>query len=145
MKKNGLTRKPYVWLAALFLLTACDDSKPVVNIYHKEITQTPLPCMKLTVFPEEKDLSDALMKLYPFKNDCPLVLSVSYKSSIHCNSGYNACRQALGNFPTSYLKMELRRGLGLQYSYYIDLNSKPDGADVQKGFERMEKDLKIGK
>ena len=129
-------------LTALLLLTACDD-KAMVNIYKKQITQTPISCMKLTVFPEEPTITQTLKKRYHFNDDCDLTLEVSYKSGIKCNSSFNAATKATTTFPTSYLKMELRRGLSLQYSYYIDLTKKPTESDVNRGFDRIEKDLKF--
>ena len=131
-----------ILLTALLLLTACDD-KAMVNIYKKKITQTPISCMKLTVFPEEPIITQTLKKRYTFNDDCDLTLAVSHKSGIKCNSSFNAARKTLSTFPSSYLKMELRKGMTLQYSYYIDLTKKPTESDVNKGFDRLEKDLKI--
>ena len=31
----------------------------------------------------------------------------------------------------------------LQYSYYIDLTSKPTVSDIHNGFDRLEKDMKL--
>ncbi len=129
-------------LIALLLLTACDD-KAMVNIYHKKITKTPVACMKLRVSPEDSTIAKTLMERYRFDNNCDLTLEVSYKSGIVCNSSYNAAQKTLGTFPSSYLKMELRRGMALQYSYYIDLTSKPTEGDVNSGFDRLEKDIKF--
>ena len=129
-------------MLALFLLAAC-DSDPMVTVYDKKITQTPISCMKLRIFPPNGELRESLERLYLFDEKCRLSLDVSYKCGIKCNSSYNAPQKALSNFPTSYLNMELRKGLLLQYSYYIDLTEKPDADDVRKGFERMQKDLRI--
>jgi len=129
-------------LATLFLLTACDD-KAMVNIYKKQITQTPVTCMKLRVSPEDAAISKTLKDRYHFDEGCDLTLEVSYKSGIVCNSSYNAAQKTLGTFPSSYLKMELRRGMALQYSYYIDLTSKPTEGDINSGFDRLEKDIKL--
>jgi len=134
MKRTLLT------ITALLLLTACDD-KAMVNIYKKQITQTPISCMKLSVFPEEPMITKTLNKRYHFSDDCDLTLEVSHKSGIKCNSSFNAARKTLSTFPSSYLKMELRRGMTLQYSYYIDLTKKPAESDVNRGFDRVEKDL----
>jgi hypothetical protein len=127
---------------ALLLLTACDD-KALVTIYKKQITQTLIRCIKLNVFPPEPMISDTLKARYSFGDDCDLMLDVSYKSGIKCNSRFNVAAKTTSKFPNSYLKMELRRGLSLQYSYYIDLTKKPTKADVNSGFDRIEEDLKI--
>ena len=132
----------YLLLTALLLLTACDD-KALVNIYKKKITQTPISCIKLNVIPEEPMISKTLNARYHFSDDCDLTLEVSYKSGITCNSRFNAATKATTGFPSSYLKIELRRGMTLQYSYYIDLKEKPTEHDVNSGFDRIEKDLKI--
>jgi len=128
--------------SALLLLTACDD-KAMVTVYKKKITQSPISCMKLTVFPEDTMITQTLQKRYHFTDSCDLTLEVSYKSGITCNSRFNAATKATTGFPSSYLKMELRRGLALQYSYYIDLTKKPNEHDVNSGFDRLEKDLKL--
>ena len=39
--------------------------------------------------------------------------------------------------------MEVRKGFSLKYSYYIDLMSKVEQGDIEKGFERLEEDLKL--
>ena len=132
----------HILLTALLFLTACDD-KAMVNIYKKEITETPVTCMKLRVSPEDSTITKRLKDRYHFDENCDLTLEVSYKSGIVCNSSYNAAQKTLGTFPSSYLKMELRRGMALQYSYYIDLTSKPTEGDVDSGFDRLEKDIKF--
>ena len=129
-------------LIILLLLTACDD-KALVSIYNTKITQTPPACMKLRVSPKDPSITKTLNSRYPFDDACDLTLEVSYKSGIVCNSSYNAAQKTLGTFPSSYLKMELRRGMALQYSYYIDLTSKPTVSDIHNGFDRLEKDMKL--
>jgi len=135
----------YLWIfipVLLIILTACDN-KAIVTFYNKNITKTPITCMRLAIPPGQNELKNTLQKLYPFQNDCNLTLEVSTKCGIHCNSMQNAAAQATGNFPTSYLKMELRKGWTLQYSYYIDLKEKPGKDDIEEGFSRIEKDLQI--
>jgi len=134
--------KQLILSLVLFLLTACDD-KAMVTIYKKKITQTPLTCMKLRLFPEEPMISRTLRERYHFSNNCDLTLEVSYQSGIKCNSRFNVATKVTTNFPSSYLKMELRQGMVLQYSYYIDLTRKPTESDVNRGFDRIEKDIKI--
>ncbi|SFZ98297.1 hypothetical protein MNB_SV-5-1810 [hydrothermal vent metagenome] len=47
----------------------------------------------------------------------------------------------MGDFPKSYIKLKLRKGLKLQYTYYRDLYSNVDEDDLKDGFERLKKDL----
>ncbi len=124
------------------LLTACDD-KALVTIYKKQITQTPISCMRLRISPEDPEIRSTLTARYHFSDACDLALEVSYKSDIQCNSRFNVATKSTSNFPNSYLKMELRKGMALQYSYYVDLTKKPTESDVNRGFDRIEKDLKI--
>ena len=131
-------------LFGTFMLTACNDDA-ITHVYHKEITKTPLTCMKLNVFPKDKQISDILKKQYTFSQTCAYSLDVSYKSDIKCNSSYNADRKALSHFPTSYLKMELRKGLSVQYSYYIDLDHKANRDDLIEGFHHLQSDLILKK
>jgi hypothetical protein len=51
----------------------------------------------------------------------------------------------MGKFPKSFIKIELREGMKLQYSYYVDLFSNVDEDDVEEGFERLKKDLLMPK
>jgi len=134
--------KTLLGAAAVLLLNACND-KSIVTVYDKSVTKTPVKCLSLQSVPEDKKMREILLKRYPFKAGCPQRLSVSYKSGIVCNSAYNAPQKALSNFPNSYLNMEIRKGLSLQYSYYIDLDHKPDAADIEKGFEQIKDDLKF--
>jgi hypothetical protein len=127
---------------AIILLAGCGDNA-IVTVYDKDIKDKNITCMRLSILSLDPSLEDALHQLYRFQNDCNLTLEVSTKSGIHCNSSHNAAAQATGNFPTSYLKMELRKGLRLQYNYYIDLKDTPDNSDIKKGFGRMKKDLNI--
>jgi hypothetical protein len=39
--------------------------------------------------------------------------------------------------------MEIRKGMSLEYSYYIDLQHKPNSQDIQKGWQQITKDLDI--
>jgi len=80
-------------------------------------------------------------KLYLFKDNCPYHLDISHKSGITCNSTQNVQTKCIEGFPSSYLNMEVRKGLSLKYSYYIDLMSDVTQEDVEKGFERLSKDL----
>jgi len=122
------------------LLTGCQD-KSIVTVYDKNVTQKPVSCLSLRVIPDDMKIREKLETLYAFKEQCKQRLEVSYKSQIVCNSAYNAPQKALSHFPNSYLNMEIRQGFTLQYSYYIDLDHKPDASDIEKGFDRIRKDL----
>ena len=126
----------------MWMLTGCGNDAQV-NVYDKQILSHPPECLSLHIVPLDKEMERYLQSLYRFKADCPTALSVSYKSGIVCNSHYNAQQKALSNFPNSYLTMEIRKGFSLRYSYYIDLDHKPDKADLRSGFARIRKDLKL--
>ena len=125
------------------LCTGCDD-RTYVNIYDKNITHTRIECLDFVVLPPDEKMEKFILSLYPFKKNCPYRLDISYKSRIHCNAAQNAARGAVGNFPSAYLRMELRRGMKLLYSYYIDLTRPAEKSDIKKGFERIRKDLSLG-
>ncbi len=112
-------------------------------IHDKNIMKTPIKCMKLAVVSEDKNILQSMQKLYTFDDKCTLKLEISYKDGIHCNSNQNADRKALSTFPQSYLRMELREGLDLQYSYYIDLSDDIDEDALQRAFKKIQKELNI--
>jgi hypothetical protein len=43
--------------------------------------------------------------------------------------------------PKSYLQMQLREGLDVKYSYYIDLYSNVDIDDIENAFNRLEEEI----
>jgi len=47
----------------------------------------------------------------------------------------------VGKFPKSYLKMELRKGLEMIYTYYIDLSENIEVDDLDEGFRKLKQDL----
>lgn len=98
--------------------------------------------MSLSVFPPNKTIEDTLNSFYPFKKECEYSLVISYKTSITCNSNQNADKKAYG-FPQSYLRMELKYGAYLQYTYYKDLQDNLSAKDVQNGFEKMKEELQF--
>lgn len=124
--------------ASLFLL-GCNDGSQVF-VYDKKILDAKIECMSLTVFPPNKSIENTLSSLYHFKKECEYELVVSYKTSITCNSNQNADKKAFG-LPQSYLRMELKKGANLQYTYYKDLQDNLTSKDVQNGFERMKGEL----
>ena len=126
----------------LFTLFGCGDNSQV-TIYDKSIKKETIPCLRVSISPEDKEIQSYISSLYNFKDICPYSLNISYKSNIVCNSPYNASRKNLSNFPNSYLNMEIRKGMKLEYSYYIDLQHKPTDKEIKNGWEKIECDLKI--
>lgn len=132
--------KKNLWMVALLILTACEEKmKPIVTINPK--LERPITCMKLDRISIDKEVLHTFTKLYDFNETCDLTLSVSYKKDIVCNSTQNVQMKNMGKFPTSFLKLELRKGLELEYKYYIDLYSNVDEDDMAEGFERLRLDL----
>ncbi len=129
----------YILLGALFL-HGC-GRKAERTFYDKAAKTKPIPCLKLNVSPPNKTMQHTLESLYSFNTTCPYTLTLSYKSGIVCNSHHNAQTKALGKMPSSYLNLEVRKGFGLIYSYYIDLDHKPDSSDIKEGFETLREDL----
>jgi hypothetical protein len=124
----------------VLLFGGCEEkAMPVVTINPN--LKLPIVCMKLDVLDVEKDFINRLKEQYAFDETCPLTLSVSYKKDIVCNSTQNVNMKSLGKFPRSYLKLQLRKGMEMEYTYYIDLFSNIDGDDVEEGFKRLKEDL----
>jgi len=125
---------------ALLLLTACEEKrKPVISMGAN--MQLPLSCLKLNLLESKESFEATLKKLYTFKANCPHQLTLSYKKDIVCNSGYSASEQSLGKFPKSFLKLEVRKGFTVEYSYYIDLLNNIESDDVVEGFATLKKDI----
>lgn len=98
--------------------------------------------MKLRVWPPNKEIEDYLQTQYSFDANCTAFeLELSTKSGITCNSTQNIQTKALGAFPSSYLKIEIRQNAALSYSYYKDLQEDVALSDVQRAFERVGEDL----
>ena len=127
-------------MALLFLGCSKD---PIVTVYNDEITTSPVKCLRLNITPKNKMIHNILMKKYTFDSSCDTVLDVSTKSEIKCNSPYSAPQRTMTNFPSAYLKMEVRKGMTLEYGYFIDLTSKPDASDVSNAFDRLAEDLRL--
>jgi hypothetical protein len=128
-------------LFSLFL-NGCND-KAIVNTYDKTISQKPIKCLKLTMHPGQAALEKTMRDLYRFDPSCPLRLEISYKNGITCNSTHNIQSKAVNGFPSSYLTMEIRKGLSLKYSYYIDLDEAVTPEDLRRGFDRIREDLRL--
>ncbi len=124
---------------AVVLFTAC-SKKAEVNFYDKSLKKHPLHCLQFT--PNQyTELERSLEKLYHFQKKCKNTLELSFKSNIICKSPYNAAMKSTSNFPNAYLKLEVRNGFKLLYSYYIDLLHKPTKEDLKEGFERLKDDI----
>ena len=126
----------------LFVLNGCGDDAQV-RIVDRNITHTPPECLRLDLFPPDAAIRKTMMDLYPFSPECPYVLSISYKNGIHCNSNANAPRKTLSNFPSAYLRLELRKGMKLLYSYYRDLTHPVKTDDLEDAFRRFRKDVSL--
>jgi hypothetical protein len=121
-------------------MSACSDDF-TVNIYNKKITQIKIPCMKLVVFPPNEKIESYLDSLYTFDTNCSYRLEVDTKSGITCNSNQNYQKKALEEFPTSYLKMQIKESSKLQYSYYKDIREEVEVSDVKEAIKRISEDL----
>ncbi len=130
-------------LPFISLLTGCGE-KPYITFYDKNISQEGVDCLKLDIFPPNKDINRFVHTLYDgFKDDCRYRLKISTKDSIHCSSTANVPQKVNSNFPSSYLRFDLYRGLRLVYGYYIDLTSPADKDDVEDAFDRMKEDINL--
>ena len=130
----------YLYLFTILLLIGCEE-KSKANITINPKLSLPISCMKLNVMNEESELTDKLKELYTFNKNCDLTLTLSSKKDIVCNSPQNIMLKTSGKFPKSYLKLVVRRGMKIEYSYYIDLYSNVDKDDVEEGFKRLKQDL----
>ncbi len=142
MKKH-LFLLSFIFFASSFF-TACEEKAKPRVIVAPEL-KGPLSCMRLDRLVEDKELLSTLEKLYSFDEHCPLTLTLSSKKDIVCNSTVNMMRTNMGKFPKSFLKLELREGMKVKYSYYVDLYSNVNEEDVEEGFERLKKDLLMPK
>jgi len=122
------------------MLSGCSDNA-MVTTYDKQIINEKIPCMRLVVFPPDNEIQKTLEVMYSFKKECNFTLNVSNKGGITCNSTQNATNRALSNFPSSYLKIELKKESSLLYSYYIDLKSDVKESDIKNAFNRIKNDL----
>ena len=136
--------KKYLYFTLLLFFVACEEkAKPTVII--SSDLKRPISCMKFNRLSGDKEFLSSLEKLYDFNQSCPFVLTLSSKKDIVCNSTNNVMSKNMGKFPKSFLKLELRKGLKVEYSYYVDLYSNVDEDDVKEGFERLKKDLLVKK
>ena len=130
-------------LLFVLILSGC-GGKPYITFYDKNISQKHINCLKLEVFPPNEEMDNYIHTLYDdFKDDCEYRLKVSTKDSIHCSSTANVPEKVTSNFPSSYLRLDLYKGIRLVYGYYIDLTSPADKGDVKDAFEQMREDVKL--
>ena len=134
---------PIIIGAAIALAVVTDAKKSYVNLYDPQLEHQQIPCLSLSVFPPDTTLENTLKKRYGFRADCPWKLDVKTKENIHCNSNQNSDKKALTTFPNSFLRMEIRKGFSLKYSYYVDLTKSADSGDILEGFDRLSDDLNI--
>ncbi len=114
----------------------------VVHVYDKAIFRTPPPCLRLDDYELNATVRDKLSQHYRFSRTCPYLLHIDYKCDIRCNSPYNASRK-IGRFPSAYLRIEIRKGMSLLFSYYIDLDDTPDSDTIEEAFENIVKTLRL--
>jgi len=127
-------------LMGIFMMTGC-GKKSEALIKQDVNLSTPIACISLNEFAIEKNFIETLHTLYAFDKHCDLKLTVKYKKDIVCNSPYNPNSKNTSQFPKSFLNLELRKGLNVVYSYYIDLYNNVDEEDVTDAFKRVMKDL----
>ncbi len=132
--------KIFLYLIPLIFFVACEE-KATPSVIISSDLKRPIHCMKLNKLADDKELLSHLEKLYAFDDSCPLTLTLSSKKDIVCNSTNNMMSKNMGKFPKSFVKLELREGMKVEYSYYVDLYSNVDEDDVEEGFERLKKDL----
>lgn len=114
----------------------------MVNIFDENITQNKIECMRLVVFPPDDKIEKTLKELYSFDDACAMKFEVSKKGGIVCNSNQNSQKKALTNFPSSYLRIQIKKER-LLYSYYIDLDHDVMRRDLELAFSRIKEDLDI--
>ena len=136
--------KKYLYLFAILFLIGCEE-RSVANVTIGSKLSLPIRCLRLNALSDENRLTKRLKELYSFDEKCDLTLTLSSKKDIVCNSPQNVMLKTSGKFPKSYLKMVVRRGMQIEYSYYIDLYSNVDEDDVEEGFERLKQDLIVDK
>ena len=126
----------------LFFLTACQD-KSIVKIYEKNLEHTNVTCLRLVVFPPDEKTQTILESIYSFSEECTVTLTVSQKAKIVCNSNQNAAKKTMSNFPSSYLRMDIKSENRPLYSYYVDLLDKADKGDLLDALSRVREDLEL--
>jgi len=129
--------KSIALIACSLLITACDDSNVYVNFYDKSIMK--LSCLSLDN--SLKPYKELLSKEYHFKQNCPYKLILASATNIVCKSPFNAITKTTTNFPSSYIELDIKKGIDLIYSYYKDLTHKATKDDIEDGFKRLKRDI----
>jgi len=129
--------KTFVSVLAFFVMIGCSDDATVVS--YEEVDS--IPCMRLVVFPPDKQIESVVKSLYSFDSSCEYRLVVAKKSGIVCNSNQNAQEKALSSFPSGFIRFDLYKKNKPLYSYYKDLTTQVKDSDIKKGFERLQKDM----
>ena len=129
----SMRRLGRIGIFLLLLINAgCAKKRAYIHNYAPKELSKPLPCLAMEVSPPDLSAEKTLKALYPFANQCPYRLVLTTKDSIVCHSNGNAPLKATPEFPSAYLRLELRHGLKLLYSYYIDLTSPPDAGTFKR-------------
>ncbi|MFT7860718.1 MAG: hypothetical protein ABXS93_07260 [Sulfurimonas sp.] len=130
----------FVLFFGLFLLGCSKEGE--VYIQDQKILDTPIKCMRLVVFPPNKEFETTLRSLYSFEQNCSYELVLSYKTGIVCNSNQNYAKKTAG-LPSGYIRMEIKQEGHLAYTYYKDLKKTLDDEELLIGFKRIQEDLKL--
>ena len=130
---------PFVALSLLFF--GC-GKKPIVKVYEAEKIGR-IECLGVLVSPFDEQLQKYMLKLYPFSKACNTLLYVVHKERITCNSNQNTGAKALFGMPHNFLRMEIREGMKLIYSYYVDLDEPVGKEELHGAFRRVAVDMKI--
>ena len=129
----------YTILGICLLLAAGCGERGKVTLYDKEIKHIEPKCVRLTIWPSDPKLRKIVEHLVRIEDlDCPYGLEISTKTSIHCNSAFNAPLKSTSNFPDSFLRIDLRKGMRVLADYYIDLTEPPDENDIENAIEQMQ-------
>jgi len=130
-------------IGAIILGTMDTAPKGYTNFYDKNLSTHPPTCLALPPIPGDNNPEIILKDMYSFRPNCPYRLSIATKENIHCNSNQNSERKALSAFPTSFIRMEIHRGMRLVYSYYVDLPKSAEKSDIRRAFEKVLYDLEL--
>ena len=129
--------KSIVLIACSLVITACEDKNVYVSFYDKSIKK--IPCLSLDN--SLKPFEGSLQKEYNFKENCPYKLVLASATNIVCKSPFNASTKTTTNFPSSYIELDIKKGIDLIYSYYKDLTHETTKDDIQDGFKRLKRDI----
>jgi hypothetical protein len=131
----------FVVIVAVTAFKGC-GGEAYINVYDKSITEKTLPCLAIDPMSGDK-LKEYISPLYRFDKSCEYRIVLSSKSGISCNSSFNSSQKSSSNFPNAYLRVELKRGMRLLFSYYKDLTSAPKKDDVEDAFEALKRYIKL--